>query len=338
VITVVAPRDLASLTAAERVAARAPLIVVDLDAGDPDVALPPMPYSVLIGVTGRPASGRTARLGRGLDCTLAPASSERWAVGVPDVDAAVTALVEAVSSAPHAAATLCGLLRVTAAADIAAGLTAESLAYSMLLAGPEFARWLAGHRRRPVPAAIEPAVLLSRSGDRLTVTLNRPERRNAFGREIRDGLVEAFDLAAADGSITEIHLRGAGPGFCSGGDLDEFGTTPDVVTAHVIRLERSVAPRIDAVRERVHAHLHGACIGAGIELPSFAGRVTAQPDTVFRLPELAMGLVPGAGGTVGITRRVGRWRCAYLALSGVALDVPAALSWGLVDDVQDTRA
>jgi len=59
---------------------------------------------------------------------------------------------------------------------------------------------------------------------------------------------------------------------------------------------------------------------------------------VFRLPELAMGLVPGAGGTVGITRRVGRWRCAYLALSGVALDVPAALSWGLVDDVEDAPA
>ena len=46
----------------------------------------------------------------------------------------------------------------------------------------------------------------------------------------------------------------------------------------------------------------------------------------------------GAGGTVGITRRVGRWRCAYLALSGVALDVPAALSWGLVDDVEDAPA
>ncbi len=336
-ITAVAPRDLASLTATERVAARAPLIVVDLDAGDPDVVLPPMPYSVLVGVTRRAVGEQAARLASSLDCTVAPASSERWAVGVSDVDAAVAALSDAVSSAPDAAAALCGLLRVTAAADVASGLTAESLAYSMLLAGPEFAHWLAGHPRRPVPAAIEPAVLLDRSGERLTVTLNRPERRNAFGREIRDGLVEAFDLAAADASIAEIHLRGAGPAFCSGGDLDEFGTTPDVVTAHAIRLERSVAARIHAVRERVHAHLHGACIGAGIELPSYAGTVTAHPDTVFRLPELAMGLVPGAGGTVGITRRVGRWRCAYLALSGVALDVPAALSWGLVDDVQDTR-
>lgn len=332
-ITPVAPRELPGRAAAERVEARSPLIVVDLDAGDPDVALPPMPYSVLIGVTRR-AGGEIGRLASSLDCVVAPAASQRWAVGVPDVDAAVAGLAEGIAVAPDAAATLCGLLRVTASSDVPEGLTAESLAYSMLLAGPEFARWLAGHRRRPVPAAIDPAVLLDRSDDRLTVTLNRPERRNAFGQEIRDGLVEAFDLAAADASIAEIHLRGAGPCFCSGGDLDEFGTTPDVVTAHAIRVERSVAARIHAVRERVHAHLHGPCIGAGIELPSYAGRVTARPDAVFRLPELAMGLVPGAGGTVGITRRVGRWRCAYLALSGIALDVPTALAWGLVDGVE----
>ncbi|MBW8802101.1 MAG: enoyl-CoA hydratase/isomerase family protein [Streptomyces sp.] len=335
-IAPVAPRDLATLVAAERVHAQAPLIVVDLDADDLDVAVPPMPYSVLIGVTRRPVDERTARLRAALDCTLAPSSApefdDRWAVGVPDVDAALGALAAAVSAAPDAAATLTGLLRITATVDVAAGLTAESLAYSMLLAGPEFARWLAGRRRRPVPPAAEPAVLIDRHGDRLIVTLNRPERRNAFGREVRDGLVEAFDLAAADASLARIELRGAGPGFCSGGDLDEFGLTP-VVTAHAIRVERSVAARIDAVRDRVHAHLHGACIGAGIELPSFAGRVTAHPTTTFRLPELAMGLVPGAGGTVGITRRVGRWRCAYLALTGVALDVPTALAWGLVDDV-----
>jgi enoyl-CoA hydratase/carnithine racemase len=166
--------------------------------------------------------------------------------------------------------------------------------------------------------------------------LNRPARRNAFDRAVRDGLIEAFDLARADDTIDQVHVFGAGPAFCSGGDLDEFGTFPDVVTAHAIRTERSVAARIDAVRDRVHVHLHGACIGAGIELPSFAGRVSASGDTVIRLPEVAMGLVPGAGGTVGITRRIGRWRCAYLALSGVSIDARTAREWQLVDELEDT--
>jgi enoyl-CoA hydratase/carnithine racemase len=78
--------------------------------------------------------------------------------------------------------------------------------------------------------------------------------------------------------------------------------------------------------------LHGGCIGAGIELAAFAGLVRATPDTLISLPEVQMGLIPGAGGTVSITRRVGRHRCAYLALSGCAISAQTALEWGLVDE------
>jgi enoyl-CoA hydratase/carnithine racemase len=90
---------------------------------------------------------------------------------------------------------------------------------------------------------------------------------------------------------------------------------------------------VHRLRDRVRADLHGACIGAGIELPAFAGRLSARPDTLIRLPEIVMGLIPGAGGTVSITRRVGRWRTAYLALSGLPIDAPTALDWGLVDEI-----
>jgi enoyl-CoA hydratase/carnithine racemase len=68
-------------------------------------------------------------------------------------------------------------------------------------------------------------------------------------------------------------------------------------------------------------------------VPSFASRVEATQDAWFRLPEIGMGLVPGAGGTVSITRRIGRWRTAYLALSGARLDADTALKWGLVDAI-----
>ena len=81
------------------------------------------------------------------------------------------------------------------------------------------------------------------------------------------------------------------------------------------------------------AYVHGGCVGAGVELPAFAGRVVADPAATFWLPELGMGLVPGAGGTVSIPRRIGRQRAALLAVTGRRIDAATALAWGLVDDI-----
>ena len=252
-------------------------------------------------------------------------------IAVSDLGAATSRLTRAVDVNPLAAATLCGILR--SERPVADGLVVESLAYSMLLAGSEFARWRSSRPVRPIPDPTEPSVLLARSDDLLVITLNRPERRNAYGITVRDGLIEGLDLALADETIARVIVRGNGAAFCSGGDLDEFGSSPDPVTAHLIRLDRSAARRMHALRDRLDVELHGACIGAGIELASFAGHVTARADTVAVLPELAMGLIPGAGGTVGITRRIGRWRAAYLALSGAPLSAQAAFNWGLVDEL-----
>jgi len=157
---------------------------------------------------------------------------------------------------------------------------------------------------------------------------------NAFDAAMRDALCDAFDLVALDPSIAAVHVRGDGPSFCSGGDLREFGTTRDAARAHLIRTDRSVGRRIDVVKGRITAHLHGACIGAGIELAAFAGHVVAAPDTRIRLPEVAMGLIPGAGGTVSLPRRIGRHRTAHLALTGETIDAALAREWGLVDVVE----
>jgi enoyl-CoA hydratase/carnithine racemase len=86
----------------------------------------------------------------------------------------------------------------------------------------------------------------------------------------------------------------------------------------------------------MEVHVHGPCVGAGVEIPAFAGRVIAAAGTTFTLPEVAMGLIPGAGGTVSIPRRVGRWRALYLAMTGRALDARTALSWGLIDRIGST--
>ena len=93
-----------------------------------------------------------------------------------------------------------------------------------------------------------------------------------------------------------------------------------------------------AVDHKVVAFVHGACVGSGIELPAFAARVVAAPDTRIWLPELSLGLVPGAGGTVSLPARIGRHRTALLALTGTPIDAPTARSWGLVDELAERVA
>jgi len=252
------------------------------------------------------------------------------------------ALVAQCRHRPLAALALVQLLRHSEGRGIHDGLVAESFVYSTLQAGPEFAEWLASRAPRQVgvaePVGAGPAVSVVRDGEdgrRLRLSLNRPQKRNAFSTAMRDALAEGLSVAIADPSIREVRLDGSGPGFCSGGDLDEFGTLPDPATAHAVRSTRNVARLLAECGDRVQAFVHGACVGAGIEVPAFAARVVAREDAFFELPECQLGLVPGAGGTVSIARRIGRQRTAWMALSGARVDAQTALRWGLVDEVRD---
>jgi enoyl-CoA hydratase len=261
------------------------------------------------------------------------------------VDDDLEPVLAAIRHAPHASAVLVQVLRAMGSLAVPEALTLESLAYATLQAGPEFARWLAGYRagrvdradrgdrdhRKGVPAA-DP-VLLTRQDDHLSITLNSPGNRNALSTGLRDGLTDAFRLVAMDQTIRRIDIRGNGPCFSAGGDLTEFGSVTDPATAHEIRLRRMPARFLAACAERYHVHVHGACVGAGIELPAFAGSITATADAYFQLPEVAMGLIPGAGGCVSIPRRIGRQRTALMALTGRRVDAQQALAWGLVDAV-----
>ncbi len=248
-------------------------------------------------------------------------------------DPLLDAIVSTVEANPIASLTLAGLLRGSGARSSEDGLLAESAVYSALQAGPEFARWRARRPRRTRAPDGESPVLVDRSGARLQITLNRPHVRNALHTAMRDLLVEAFELPRLDPSITEVWLGGAGPAFCAGGDLDEFGSFADPASAHLVRIQQSAGRAIAAVAGRVTARLHGACVGSGIELPAFAGRVVADPAATFSLPEVSLGLVPGAGGTVSLPRRIGRHHTAMLALGGAAIDAATALAWGLVDAI-----
>lgn len=267
---------------------------------------------------------------------------DRW-LGLCDVvvdegDPALDRIAANVTEHPITAATLALLLRSQDHLSVGEGLVAESAAYSVLQSGPEFAAWRATRpvRAEEVPGpgpGPAPRIRVERDGDVFSITLTRPERMNALDAPMRDELVEALSLAAATSEVARVELRGEGKAFCAGGDLDEFGSRSDPATAHVIRLERSVGRTLSRLKKSTVTYLHGACMGSGIELAAFTDWVVAAPDTQIALPEIGLGLVPGAGGTVSLTHRIGRLRTAWLAFSASTIDARTALSWGLVDEL-----
>lgn len=236
-----------------------------------------------------------------------------------------------VQANPHAAQVIIGLLRALPKLSLANGLEMESLAYGVLQAGEEFQTWL--EKRGPVEAAAPGTVRSVRVDETLYLELDRPEADNAIDVAMRDGLSEMLQLAVIDTSICRIVLTGAGRSFSLGADLAEFGTTRDPAAAHAIRQQTLPAHWAARCGERMEVHVQGACVGAGLELAAFAGRIIAGPRAWFQLPELAMGLLPGAGGCVSLTRRIGRHKTAELILSGRRLNAREALAWGLVDEI-----
>jgi hypothetical protein len=231
---------------------------------------------------------------------------------------------------PEAAVVLTQLTRTTAGMSVEEAIGLESFAYAMLQAGREFSRWLAMRTPRTDRAA-EGQVIVHEEQGSFDVLLDRPDRANAINARMRTELESVLrTLALTTGPIT---LRGAGRHFCAGGDLSEFGLVETPVLGHLTRMRQNLPASVARLADRLTVHVHGACVGAGMELSSFAGHVTATKGATWRLPEVSMGLLPGCGGTVSIPRRIGRQRTLLLALSDITIDVTTALEWGLIDEI-----
>ncbi|BBY06618.1 enoyl-CoA hydratase/isomerase family protein [Mycobacterium noviomagense] len=314
------------------------LRVVDLSAApDADVAPPPGVIVAFGSAAELAAPDAEPWLATATFTLTEDPSSDLRVITVDSVPDALATLRERCTRWPHASAVCDDVLRsIDPLGPALAGVVTESLAYSTLQAGPEFARWLAERGPAQLPEMPDP-VLSVRDGNTLRITFNRPQRHNAFSTDARSALLEALTVAQLDTSVQEVVLTGNGPSFCSGGDLAEFGTFDDPASAHLARTRHSPALVLDAIAARLgsacRAEVHGRVLGSGLEMAAFCGRVVCRPDAVFGLPELSLGLIPGAGGTVSVTRRIGRWRTAYLVLSGTNIDPDTALQWGLVDAI-----
>jgi hypothetical protein len=311
------------------------LRIVDVSESDPSSDIDAAPFAIPVVAVGSLPRASEFWLQHATFTLTEDDTDDRRAISVASISSAIAELAARVDRWPLAAAVCDEVLRsVDPARPTLAGVVTESLAYSTLQSGPEFARWLAERGPARMPDIADP-VQTQRDGNTLQIAFNRPQRHNAFSTDARAALLEALAMAQADPSIDEVVLSGNGPSFCSGGDLAEFGTFADPASAHLARTRHSPALVLDVLTARLgqacRAEVHGQVLGSGLEMAAFCGRVEAAPDSVFGLPELSLGLIPGAGGTVSVTRRIGRWRTAYLVLSGLSVDVDTAVAWGLAD-------
>jgi enoyl-CoA hydratase len=163
------------------------------------------------------------------------------------------------------------------------------------------------------------------------VVLTRPAQINAINDGIRQGVPQALRALDADPAIRVIAIRGDGPrGFCAGADIKE-SRGPETAIEVRRRMEGSRwIEAIDSIQKPVIAAIHGYCLGGGLELALACDIRFATPDAVFSLPETALGLIPGGGGTQRLPRVVGPGHAMDLLLTGERLDAAAAKGMGLI--------
>ena len=175
-------------------------------------------------------------------------------------------------------------------------------------------------------AALDSVVTTTRTGAVLVVTVNNPPV-NALGVAVRQGLAAAMVQAEADSAVAAVLLVGAGKAFIAGADIREFGKPP------LPPLLPAVCRSIEDCTKPVIAVLHGAALGGGLEVALSAHYRMALPAAKLGLPEVTLGLLPGAGGTQRAPRLMGVKAAAELMLSGKHLSAKAALQAGLVDQL-----
>ena len=266
--------------------------------------------------------------------TTRPNAPTPWASVVPSrLDAQLNMARADAAAAPIATAILARVLRITGQLQFEEALEVESFAYSALLGGAEFRRWRS--TRQPGGASRAGAVRYDRDGAVVTLTLASPQTGNAMTATMRDALYEALANVLDDPGAPRVILKAEGRCFSTGGHLPEFGTATDLAQAHAIRTLRSSARLLHRLGDRAEVRLHGACIGSGIEVAAAAARRVGSPDTFIQLPELRMGLIPGAGGTVSIARAIGRHRLMWLVLGAFRLGAESAREWGLLHEIAD---
>jgi enoyl-CoA hydratase len=174
-----------------------------------------------------------------------------------------------------------------------------------------------------------------------TITLNRPEVRNAFNAEILEGLKAAAEQVLSQTEIRVAILTGAGDrAFCAGLDLKAAMAGEDIMPPHAVRSELEalqmggqVYTMFENLPVPVIAAINGYCLGIGFELSLVCDIRLASVTAIFSIPEVQLGTIPDFGGTQRLTRLVGAGKAKELIFTGRRIDAAEALRIGLVQHV-----
>lgn len=178
-------------------------------------------------------------------------------------------------------------------------------------------------------------LILTDDADRVrTITLNRPEARNAFNSALYAAAGSALDAADADDTVGVVILAGAGKGFSAGQDLKEMakidpsasdGAAPEA-GEHGFRI---FIDAIEGFSKPLIAAVHGAAVGIGTTMLPYCDLVIVADDARLRLPFVPLGVVPEAGSSFTIPMILGRQLSSYYLLTGDGLDGPGAVAAGI---------
>src|SRR4249920_2225279 len=164
------------------------------------------------------------------------------------------------------------------------------------------------------------------------IFLNRPEKSNALSSRFLEELLSTLKEIEGSPGLRVVVLGGNGRNFCGGADIAEMASLkPSTAKKFITRIHRCC----DAVRKLpvpVVARLHGAVIGAGLELAASCDLRIAAEGTRFAMPEVRLG-IPSVVEAALLPRLMGSGRAAWLVLTGEAIDARRALEWGLIEQV-----
>lgn len=172
-----------------------------------------------------------------------------------------------------------------------------------------------------------------------TITVNRPEALNALNAEVLDGLERAIAALVADADVRVLLLTGEGErAFIAGADIGEFvGASPADALVISARLKR-VTEAIAGSPKPVIAVINGYCLGGGFELALACDLRIASPAAQLGLPEIRLGIMPGGGGTVRLTKIAGTSVARMMAMTGDSVSAARALELGILAAVHESDA
>jgi enoyl-CoA hydratase/carnithine racemase len=170
----------------------------------------------------------------------------------------------------------------------------------------------------------------------LTLTLNRPDKRNAIDAELRDALVQAIDRAGTDAAVRGVLLTGAGGAFCAGGDLARFEELHDArAYRHVSHRLTELVESLERLEKPVVGAIDGVVTGAGLALALACDWRVGSRSARILFREGRIGLVPVHGGLTRLVKLLGLARAKEVLLGGEDLDAEAARAAGLLSEIAD---